>query len=167
MAKRKNVQAEDRVGERYGRWLIIGPGETDGKTRKVLCRCACGVERLTSLKNLMSGMSQGCMDCLSKRKREAASKCVDCGVVTQGERCISCFRAKKELEGPVAEQGSVGHIALLAGVSKQAVWQMVDKHGFRATIDYYEDVTLPPRSFKHARKRTTVKKTADEWRALS
>lgn len=65
-------------GARFGRWLVVGYGEpADDKqrTRRVVCRCDCGREKVVQVNNLVSGKSTRCASCAA-RAREARRKSV-------------------------------------------------------------------------------------------
>ncbi len=53
-------EVSDYVGQRFGRWHIIGVAPKHGKSNYVLCRCACGTEKEVCLSNLLSGKSKSC-----------------------------------------------------------------------------------------------------------
>lgn len=64
---KKNIKAADRVGQRYGRWVIVSVGQTCPKQqRKFWCRCDCGREKTVGYSNLFSGKSRGCGFCGSR-----------------------------------------------------------------------------------------------------
>lgn len=54
-----------KKGDRFNRWLILGPYEMRGKNKYWLCRCNCGTERFVSRVGLRHGTSQSC-GCLRK-----------------------------------------------------------------------------------------------------
>uniref|UniRef100_A0A6M3J0Y1 Uncharacterized protein n=1 Tax=viral metagenome TaxID=1070528 RepID=A0A6M3J0Y1_9ZZZZ len=48
-------------GSRFGRWTVLGPGETRDGKHYWRCRCDCGWEHgLVSTYHLKSGMSRSC-----------------------------------------------------------------------------------------------------------
>jgi hypothetical protein len=57
------VKAIDHAGKRFGRWTVLSRAE--GKPAKWLCRCDCGVEKVTQVANVISGRSKSC-GCLHK-----------------------------------------------------------------------------------------------------
>lgn len=50
----------DRVGRRYGRWMVLRVSEKPGRDIRWLCRCACGVEKTVAGNSLTSGGSTSC-----------------------------------------------------------------------------------------------------------
>lgn len=51
------------IGERFGRWTVIGFAENTSKTsrgRRWFCRCDCGTERVVKAQSLLSGKSKSC-----------------------------------------------------------------------------------------------------------
>lgn len=64
-----------QIGDRHGRWTVIAEApqavnSAGYKTRRVLCRCDCGVEKVQAPNTLRYGSTRSC-GCL---QREAASK---------------------------------------------------------------------------------------------
>lgn len=63
----------DRMGQRYGRLVVVGRGEdyvyAGGRRVRWVCRCDCGAECLVQASNLAKGAAQSC-GCL---KREGAA----------------------------------------------------------------------------------------------
>lgn len=47
-------------GQRFGRWLVIGPVENRGKKKYWFCRCDCGTEKFVNHGNLRTGCTQSC-----------------------------------------------------------------------------------------------------------
>lgn len=64
-----------KVGEKFGRWTVIGEAERDkGGRQRWLCRCECGREKPVETNHLNSRASQSC-GCLSaERATERQSK---------------------------------------------------------------------------------------------
>jgi len=60
----------DITGERYGRLTVIKEVERRGYTRRFLCKCDCGNEKIIEMRALRSGHTMSC-GCL---QRESASK---------------------------------------------------------------------------------------------
>ena len=54
------------AGSRFGQWTALSEVEKRGRTRHVLCRCACGTERVVALGGLRNGQSQSCGKCSRK-----------------------------------------------------------------------------------------------------
>lgn len=58
------------IGERFGRWQVVGRGKRSGSWEQrrpyVLCRCSCGTERLLMVHNLVTGKTTGCMECAGR-----------------------------------------------------------------------------------------------------
>lgn len=48
------------IGETFGRWAVLGEAPRETYQRMVLCRCACGVERVVRVSHLKSGGSKSC-----------------------------------------------------------------------------------------------------------
>jgi hypothetical protein len=51
---------------RFGEYEVLGEGSPNPKSRMVLCRCSCGVEREVGADKLRSGRSTCCKDCAAK-----------------------------------------------------------------------------------------------------
>ena len=55
----KNIP--DIVGNRYGRWTVIGnAGKCQSGEKKILCRCDCGTEKVLRRSSVTSGNSKSC-----------------------------------------------------------------------------------------------------------
>jgi hypothetical protein len=63
--------ANDRIGEKFGRYLVIAPCDFD--KRRVLCRCDCGTEKYVYKNNLFSGKTYSC-GCLAKERTMERSR---------------------------------------------------------------------------------------------
>src|SRR5689334_16525813 len=51
----------DRVGDGYGKWLVLRLDESSGgKTVRWICQCACGKVKSVLLTSLVSGSSRSC-----------------------------------------------------------------------------------------------------------
>lgn len=65
---------KDYVGERYGKWEVIGwKEEKRGEKRKDIkwiCRCECGEEKEQKVDNIISGRSMMCKKCSGKSRRK-------------------------------------------------------------------------------------------------
>lgn len=50
------------IGDRFGRWTVVGSGQRGSHTqvRRVACRCDCGTERNVAVNTLRHGQSQSC-----------------------------------------------------------------------------------------------------------
>lgn len=55
------MKIEESVGQRFNRWTVISvlPKEKN-VSRKVLCRCECGTEKITDWSNVHQGLSRSC-----------------------------------------------------------------------------------------------------------
>lgn len=51
---------EIEVGQTFGRWTVLGEAPTVNDERRLLCKCACGVERSVALNSLRKGRSHSC-----------------------------------------------------------------------------------------------------------
>jgi len=51
---------KNRVGEYYGRWLIVGFSHKAKKHNYWIARCACGTDRTVFFSNLLAGKSKSC-----------------------------------------------------------------------------------------------------------
>lgn len=58
--------AEAHVGERFGRWVVIDTANVKN-SKKVLCKCDCGIRRKVLVSNLVQGTSSSC-GCARKEK---------------------------------------------------------------------------------------------------
>lgn len=63
----KGYRKYNLEGQRFGRWLVLGPLPIKGTKTQWLCRCDCGTERGTAATYLMTGQSQSC-GCLIDEK---------------------------------------------------------------------------------------------------
>ena len=52
--------AKDLIGQRFGRWEVIGTALPRNKRKYWLCRCDCGEEREVSQESLLRGTSRSC-----------------------------------------------------------------------------------------------------------
>lgn len=50
----------NRIGKRYGRWLVLARGPNHLQAATWLCRCDCGTERIVPAYRLGRGRSQSC-----------------------------------------------------------------------------------------------------------
>lgn len=67
----------------FNRLTFIKIVEVKGQNKKVLCKCSCGNEKITSIKCLLSGDSQSC-GCLNKERVRAA--CTKHGYNCRGKK---------------------------------------------------------------------------------
>lgn len=51
---------EVSVGDRFGKWTVVGEPESTGKGRVVLCRCECGALHRVEVYRLYNGESASC-----------------------------------------------------------------------------------------------------------
>ena len=56
----------DRVGQKFGRWTILGRANKKGYW---ICRCDCGVEKEVQISHLKHGKGEGCKDCWDKKNQ--------------------------------------------------------------------------------------------------
>lgn len=54
------MRVQDIAGQRFGKWLVVGPAESMKKKRMWLCRCECGTEKAVYHGHLVNGKSNGC-----------------------------------------------------------------------------------------------------------
>jgi len=50
----------DLTGKRFGRWMVIDYGRTEGKRAYWKCKCDCGTVKMVSATNLKSGATKSC-----------------------------------------------------------------------------------------------------------
>jgi hypothetical protein len=62
---KKSLAPKYKIGDKIGKWEIIGESFTRGKwrIRCYQCRCSCGNEKVVSQSNLFYGKSRGCILC--------------------------------------------------------------------------------------------------------
>lgn len=60
------------VGQKLGRWVVVGDAGSRGERRLWLCRCECGTERRVLGGALTSGSSRSC-GCLQRERAAAAN----------------------------------------------------------------------------------------------
>lgn len=77
MVKPRRMSVKDRIGERYGRLVVVARAENkierSGAVRAHWeCRCDCGQIRITSGQSLSRGSTQSC-GCLAKERVSAAA----------------------------------------------------------------------------------------------
>lgn len=48
------------VGDKFGKWTVVGEPMSTGKARRVLCRCECGAESMVEVYRLYNGESASC-----------------------------------------------------------------------------------------------------------
>ena len=161
MKRRKRLLAQQRIGERFGRWTIVGIGERAGTHRDFKCRCDCGTVKLINDGNLFQGRSTQCWRCGSATAavtvgRKVAKlrgipyvpirerRCMDCGKPHCGnlnvKRCIACADIRR-IGRPMG--WSKGPRTLVSvgkefGVKRQAVFEMVQRRGWDGMLAYYE-----------------------------
>lgn len=63
----------DLTGQRFGRWLVLGPAENIGKYRAWHCQCDCGNRKIIRGNSLIKGLSRSC-GCFRKEKRPFGEK---------------------------------------------------------------------------------------------
>lgn len=51
---------EVNIGDRFGKWTVVGHPESTGRGRVVLCKCECGASRLVEVYRLVGGESASC-----------------------------------------------------------------------------------------------------------
>jgi hypothetical protein len=64
--------AIDLTGQRYGRLTVIREVERNGYTRRWLCRCDCGNERIVTMPNLRNGHTTSC-GCVQRERTSVAN----------------------------------------------------------------------------------------------
>lgn len=68
----KNIP--DIVGNRYGRWTVIGNADKcQSGEKKILCRCDCGTEKVLRRSSVTSGNSKSCGCYASEEKIKNAT----------------------------------------------------------------------------------------------
>jgi len=83
------------IGRQFSRLMVIDIAPPGPRGRSMcLCRCTCGITKVVSLKNLLSGKTQSCgclfMEKRESRHREAAAKVMATGI----KRCSKCKEMK-------------------------------------------------------------------------
>lgn len=58
--RRANPQTEDLMGQKFGKWTVIGPVDKLGHNIRWKCRCECGNEAMVGVGNLKTGKSVSC-----------------------------------------------------------------------------------------------------------
>jgi hypothetical protein len=55
----------DLLGQKFGRWKVLGPDGRDenGQGRKWLCECECGLKKSQTTSKLRRGETKGCTKC--------------------------------------------------------------------------------------------------------
>lgn len=48
------------IGDKFGKWTVVGEPVSTGKGRRVLCRCECGAESMVEVYRLHNGESASC-----------------------------------------------------------------------------------------------------------
>ena len=82
----------EMVGTQFGLWSITNRGVVrKGKEIAVYCRCQCGDVHIIHTQNLLSGKSQGCRSCASKRLHVSKGRVLITGaaVLRVQKRCNS------------------------------------------------------------------------------
>lgn len=70
-----DLRALDLVGERFGRWYVLGFDHADARGRQYwLCKCDCGAEKVVSGSSLRSGHSTSCGCLKGELSRERVTK---------------------------------------------------------------------------------------------
>jgi len=146
------MKSEDRIGQKFGHWTIIGIGFIDkGKDRKFECKYSCGDVHFVKAGNLREGKTKQCNKCsqikygesrkrLAKARHKAlghvfkSGKYYDrckCGNLMDktATRCISCT-----LKYPVR----LKVLAAQFGITKYAVRYQIRTKGYKKAIKYLE-----------------------------
>lgn len=61
-----------QIGDRFGRWTVIGPASPEAYQRRWNCRCDCGTERIVA-QRMLKKQSRSC-GCLKREKLSARMK---------------------------------------------------------------------------------------------
>jgi hypothetical protein len=155
MATRTHVEAADRIGQRFGRWTIVGagylikyPNHRRGGFRSVrefLCECSCGHRTFVSWRNLYSGATRGCNTCRLKRLYENRKVCPLCACGkpkgAASERCRDCAyvatRGIRDIGWKYPT--SMGKVADAIGVSREYVRLKIKALGFDGMIRWAKE----------------------------
>lgn len=135
-------QPAERIGERFGKWTIIGEGHVVTNQRYWLCRCVCGTRRHIPAANLYSGASTQCRRCADHARRVNPNRCAGCGtnISRSAVRCLSCDgdrRSAASIDKPRRYPVSIGTIARQHGISRQAVQCRIKRWGFDKAMELY------------------------------
>lgn len=63
------ARAEDRIGQRFGHWTIVGVGRRQSGAHMFRCLCDCGRRQWVPSNNLYSGQSTRCRGCQAAEMR--------------------------------------------------------------------------------------------------
>jgi len=67
----------DLTGQKFGQWIALKKGSIDGRLRRWLCRCDCGLEKEVSQRHLVNGKSTCCLKCSGKKiTARASARCL-------------------------------------------------------------------------------------------
>lgn len=58
-----NRKLKVEIGDKYGKWVVLGEEIEMNKSRYVFCCCDCGKEKFIHISNLISGKSKSCKSC--------------------------------------------------------------------------------------------------------
>lgn len=73
-----------KIGDKFGRWVVIRPSKFDGKVTWTKVRCKCGIEREVRTCSLRRGVSKSC-GCLEKELNKKRN-------TTHGQRYTRLYR---------------------------------------------------------------------------
>lgn len=65
----KKTDVTKFLGKKYGNWTILGPTKQDSPSRRVECKCSCGVEKSVRLRSLIIGDSKSCGSAVHVKKK--------------------------------------------------------------------------------------------------
>lgn len=141
--RRRPMRATDRIGQRFGRWTVVGVGQMRPRPRHraerfVQCRCECGTERLVRLGDLSSGSTRGCLACSVAERKQRARRCA-CGAPKnyKSRWCDSCRARRASIGHPRRYPVSIGLVAERAVLTRQRVHQLIGKLGWDGMVVYF------------------------------
>lgn len=117
----------DYKGKIFGRWTVLR--DDPRKSRNVVCRCECGVEKSVDKQNLRKGTSKSC-GCLSAEITSKREK-------VHGKYHTRTYSAWASMVARGRGQGSNGHYYSERGIEVCERWLQVNGRGF---LNFLEDM---------------------------
>jgi len=132
------------VGRRFGRLSVTGVAGPGVRGRSMFhCRCECGIEKVVTLKNLLSGKTQSCGCLFVERRRNRHSDAAALVIASGVKRCSKCKETKavSEFGARSARANRTGlcswcfdcwrdnHLRRVFGISLRDMKSMIESQG--------------------------------------
>lgn len=156
------MKTKDRIGQRFGRWTVVGVAPRLATHSQVRCRCDCGRVRIVPVTNLTRGLSSQCFKCGAEQSKstmqakalaagnadlvhagELKNRCQSgCGTLVNPPshwcaRCLKRHMSKKFKDVAIKYPVSIGTLARANKISRQAVSDYIKRYGWNAAAKRY------------------------------